>query len=84
VAFVGGEDQAGFCRLVEEAGATRTVLVGIDVGKFEALALVADWRGELLAEPVVVELDEPGVSQLEAVIAGVIRQRSASLVRIRI
>jgi transposase len=84
MAFVGGEDQAGFCRLVEEAGATRTVLVGIDVGKFEALALIADGRGELLAEPVVVELDEPGVSQLEAVIAGVIRQRSASLVRIGI
>ena len=49
VAFVGGEDQAGFVRLVEEAGATRTVLVGTDVGKFEALALIADGRGELLA-----------------------------------
>ena len=61
----GGEDQAGFLGLVEEVGASRTVLVGIDVGKVEALGLIADARGELLAEPIVFTLDEPGVSALE-------------------
>ncbi len=82
VGFVGGQDQAGFLRLVEEAGATRTVLVGIDVGKFEGLALIADGRGELLAEPVVFTLDEPGASTLEAVIRRCRRQRSSTVVRI--
>ena len=82
VAFVGGEDQAGFMRLVEEAGTTRTVLVGIDVGKFEALALIADGRGELLAEPFAFTLDEVGVSTLEVVIGRCRRRRSATVVRI--
>jgi transposase len=82
VVFVGGENQAGFLRLVEGAGATRTVLVGIDVGKFDALALIADGRGELLAEPVVFALDEPGVGTLEAVIRGCGQLRAASVVRI--
>jgi hypothetical protein len=39
VALVGDEDRAGFVRRVEEAGSSRTILVGIDVGKFAALAL---------------------------------------------
>jgi transposase len=82
VAFVGGEDQAGFLRLVEEAGATRAVLVGIDVGKYDALALVADGRGELLGEPVAFGLDESGVCSLEAAIRSGCRERSATLTRI--
>lgn len=82
MAFVGGEDQAGFLRLVEEAGATRTVLVGVDVGKFDALALIADARGELLDDPVAFVLDEPGVGLVEAAIRRCIEQRSASVVRV--
>ena len=82
MAFVGGVDQAGFMRIIEESGAIRTVLVGIDVGKFEALALIADGRGELLADPVVFALDELGVSLLEAAIQRCVEQRSASVVRL--
>jgi hypothetical protein len=81
VVFVGGEDQAGFVRLVEEVGATRAVLVGVDVGKFEALAVIADGRGELLGDPVAFALEEPGVGVLEAAIGQWVERRSASVVR---
>lgn len=84
MAFVGGEDQAGFLRLVEEAGATRTVLVGVDVGKYDALALISDGRGELLGEPVEFALDQPGVCSLEAAVRTACRQRSATVKRIGI
>lgn len=80
--FVGGEDQAAFQRLVNEVGAIRTVLVGVDVGKYDALALVADGQGELLGKPVPFGLDEPGVVALEAAVRDRCRERSASLVRI--
>lgn len=79
--FVGGEEQGEFLRLMERAGPSRTVLVGIDVGKFDALALVADGRGELLAEPVTFGLDEPGVAALEAAVSRARSMRSATLVR---
>lgn len=82
MAFVGGEDQAGFLRLIEVAGASRTVLVGIDVGKSAALALFADGRGELLGEPVVFGLDERGVCSLEAAVRARSGQRSATVTRI--
>lgn len=82
MAFVGGEDQAAFQRRVKQVGAARSVLVGIDVGKYDALALIADGHGELLGEPVSFGLDEPGVGALEAAVADRSRERSASLVRI--
>lgn len=81
MAFVGGEDQAAFLRLVDVAGATRTVLVGIDVGKHDALAVVADGRGELLGDPAAFVLDEPGVRSLEAAVDACREERSASVVR---
>jgi transposase len=82
VALVGGEDRASFVRLVEEVGSSRTILVGIDVGKFAALALVADGHGELLAEPLNFTLDETGVSALEDVIRRCARCRSVGVLRI--
>lgn len=69
-------------RLIEEAGAARTVLVGVDVGKHEALALVADGRGELLEDPVLLALDEPGARSLETVIERCASARSATVVRV--
>jgi transposase len=80
--FVGGVEQAGFVRSMERAGPARTVLAGIDVGKFEALALIADGRGELLAEPCLFRLDEPGVRSFEGVVDGACAARSATLVRL--
>lgn len=79
--FVGGEEQGEFLRLMDRASPARTVLVGVDVGKFEALALIADGRGELLAEPVLFGLDEPGVDVLEAAVMQACSVRSATLVR---
>ncbi|MFC7496638.1 MULTISPECIES: IS110 family transposase [unclassified Nocardioides] len=79
--FVGGEEQAEFLRLMDLAGSVRTVLVGVDVGKVEALALIADGRGELIGEPVRFALDEPGVEALEAAVARACSVRSATLVR---
>lgn len=82
MAFVGGENQAAFLRLVDVAGATRTVLVGIDVGKHDALGLIADGRGELLGDPVVFALDEPGVRSFEAAVEASGQERSATVIRI--
>lgn len=79
--FVGGAVQAGFLRSMERVGPVRSVLAGIDVGKFEALGLIADGRGELLAEPVVFGLDEPGVRAFESAIGRACAARSARLVR---
>lgn len=82
--FVGGQQQEAFLRAVEAAGPTRTVLVGVDVGKFEALALLADGRGELLGDPFLFALDELGVRSLEEAIQAAIASRSARLSRIGI
>jgi transposase len=79
--FVGGVEQGEFLRLIDRAGPAQTVLVGVDVGKFDALALIADARGELLAEPVGFGLDEPGVEALEAAVRLACSVRSATLVR---
>lgn len=79
--FVGGAGQGEFLRLMDRAGPARTVLVGVDVGKFDALALIADGRGEILGEPVVFGLDVPGVAALEAAVRQACSVRSASLVR---
>lgn len=79
--FVGGVEQAGFVRSMERACPAHTVLAGIDVGKFEALALIADGRGELLADPVLFGLDEPGVRALETLVEQACVARSATLVR---
>lgn len=81
MAFVGGGLQAEFVRLVEAAGPSRTVLIGIDVGKFDAVAMVADGRGELLGEPIVFDLDEPGVGRLEAAVEQCRSARQATVVR---
>lgn len=79
--FVGGAVQADFLRSMERAGPVRSVLAGVDVGKFEALALIADGRGELLAEPVVFGLNEPGVRAFETAVGQACAARSAKLVR---
>lgn len=56
--------------------------LGIDVGKYDALALIADGRGELLGEPVSFGLDEPGVASLEAAVRDRCGERRASVVRL--
>lgn len=79
--FVGGAGQAGFLQSMERAGPAHTILAGIDVGKFEALVLIADGRGELLAGPLVFGLDGPGVRVFESAVEQACAARSATLVR---
>lgn len=82
MAFVGGREQSRFVQLVEAAGASRTVLVGIDVGKHEALALLADGRGELIGDPLAFGLDEGGVQTLLVAVEVACTARSAVVVRV--
>ncbi len=62
MAFVGGQRQERFQQRVREVGADRCVLVGVDVGKHAALALIADGFGQLLAPAVEFPLDTPDPS----------------------
>jgi transposase len=81
VAFVGGQRQEQFQRRIRELGADRCVLVGVDVGKHAALALIADGFGQLLAPAVEFALDEVGVDALESAVRDVVVGRQAGLVR---
>ena len=42
----------------------RCLVVPVDVGKWSAMALVADHYGEVVVEPFVFALSEPGVQEL--------------------
>lgn len=81
MAFVGGQRQEQFQQRVREVGADRCVLVGVDVGKHAALALIADGFGQLLAPAVEFGLDEPGVCGLEAAVRNAVVARGDGLVR---
>ncbi len=81
MAFVGGQRQERFQQRVREVGADRCVLVGVDVGKHAALALIADGFGQLLAPAVEFPLDGRGVCHLEAAVTGAVTERQSELVR---
>lgn len=81
MAFVGGHRQERFQQRVREVGADRCVLVGVDVGKHAALALIADGFGQLLAPTVEFALDEPGVGLLETAVGEAVTGRQAEVVR---
>lgn len=82
MAFVGGRGQEEFLRRVRAAGAARCLLVGVDVGKYAALALIADGFGELVAAPVEFGLDRPGVASLQDSIRGAAGFADAVVVRV--
>ena len=58
---VHGRDVARRVRIAEIPAAKRLV-VPVDVGKHEAMALVADAAGEQLVAPFVFALDRPGLA----------------------
>ena len=60
----------------------RCLAAGIDVGKYEALCLVADHRGEVIGEALTFPLTEPGMRALEAQLAVAVAARAAVSVRI--
>src|SRR5437764_10112320 len=62
----------------------RCLAVPVDVGKWSAMALVADHHGEVLVAPFEFALDEPGVRRLLSAIAGAESERNAALCRVGI
>jgi transposase len=61
---VHGRDVAQRAARVGRVPAERRLLVPVDVGKHEAMALVADATGERLVAPFIFSLDRPGLGQL--------------------
>ena len=62
--FVGGDLQARFMARVRGVDPRRCLVVPVDVGKWSAMALVADHHGEVVRAPFEFRLDEPGVRWL--------------------
>ncbi len=60
----------------------RCLAAGISVGKYEALCLIADHRGEVLGQPLTFSLTEAGAQALERQLTLAGRQRSALPVRV--
>lgn len=60
---VHGRDVAQRAARIGRVPAERRLLVPVDVGKHEAMALVADATGERLVAPFTFTLDRPGLAQ---------------------
>lgn len=80
--FIGGELQARFMARVRGVDPAACLVVPIDVGKWSAMALVADHHGEIAVAPFEFRLDEPGVQQLLSVIEAEVAERKAVLCRV--
>lgn len=80
--FVGGDLQARFMARVRDVDPRRCLVVPVDVGKWSAMALVADHHGEVVSAPFEFRLDEPGVRGLLSVIAGAAGDRGAVVCRV--
>ena len=50
--FIGGVTQQAYVRRTRGLRPSQCLAVGIDVGKRDALALIADHHGEVVGEPV--------------------------------
>lgn len=82
--FIGGVTQQEYVRRTRGFLPSQCLAVGIDVGKRDALALIADHHGEVVGEPVAFALNEPGVRSLEQALQLAVRSRQACSVRIGI
>src|SRR5665811_1476709 len=80
--FIGGGSQQEFVERTRGLDPSRCLAAGIDVGKYEALCLVADHRGEVVGEALTFPLTEPGVRALEAMLEAAVVSRGAVSVRI--
>mgnify|MGYP006163315527 CR=1 FL=1 len=80
--FVGGDLQARFMARVRDVDPRRCVVVPVDVGKWSAMALIADHHGEIAVVPFEFRLDEPGVRRLLAVVDGCVVDREAVVCRV--
>src|SRR5664280_919469 len=80
--FIGDGSQQEYVERTRGLDPARCLAAGIDVGKYEALCLIADHRGEIVGEALTFPLTEPGVRALEAVLAGAARSRGSASLRI--
>jgi transposase len=82
VRYVGGDLQGQFMARVRGLDPGRCLAVPVDVGKWSAMALVADHHGEIVVAPFEFALDEPGVRCLLSAIATAESDRDAALCRV--
>lgn len=82
--FVGGSLQAEFMARVRDLDPSRCLVVPVDIGKWSAMALVADHYGEVIVEPFELALTETGVASLLVAIARAEAAREAQICRVGI
>ena len=75
--FIGGASQQEYVERTRGLDPSCCLAAGTDVGKYEALCLVADHRGEVFGEALTFPLTEPGVRALEAQLAVAVAARAA-------
>ncbi len=82
VEFVGGPEQAKFMHRVRGFDPGQVLLVPVDVGKSEAMAMVTDLRGEIVTAPFKFALTISGVDVLRKRTATAVAERSAVVCRV--
>lgn len=82
VEFVGGPEQAEFMARVRGLDPSRVLLVPVDVGKSEAMAMVTDLRGEVVTSPFKFALTASGAKTLSDRTVSASASRSAALCRV--
>lgn len=80
--FIGGASQQEYVGKTRGLEPARCLAAGIDVGKYEALCLIADHRGEIVGDALTFPLTEPGVRGLEQQLAAAFTSREAVSLRI--
>ena len=79
--FVGGQTQAELMARAKGLDPARCLVVPVDVGKWSAMALVADHYGEVVVAPFEFSLSEPGVQELLSAMAKARCERRAEMCR---
>ena len=82
VEFVGGPDQAEFMARVRSLDPGRVLVIPVDVGKWEAMAMVTDLRGEIVSVPFKFALTSSGVAELAAQVRRAVADRDAEVCRV--
>jgi transposase len=82
VEFVGGPEQAEFMGRVQGLDPGRVLLVPVDVGKWEAMAMVTDLRGEIITAPFKFPLTASGVTVMRERASVAVNGRDAAVCRV--
>src|SRR5665811_1978058 len=79
--FIGGGSQQEYVERTRGLDPSNCLAAGVDVGKYEALCLIADHRGEVVGEALTFSLTEPVVRSVQAILAAATRPRGAVSMR---